>query len=47
MLIIPFLGYLGGYVGSVDNLYVLLKPLEYIVCGEESCIRDKVSHFYQ
>lgn len=36
------LGELSDYVGGNDQAYVLLKPLESLVCGEESSIRDKV-----
>lgn len=41
IIIAEKLGHLCNYVGSAENTYVLLKPLELLVCGEESSIRDK------
>mmetsp|Transcript_13431 Transcript_13431/g.14588 ORF Transcript_13431/g.14588 Transcript_13431/m.14588 type:complete len:596 (+) Transcript_13431:141-1928(+) len=35
------LGNLCTFLGSNEYTYVLLKPLELLVCGEESSIRDK------
>lgn len=35
------LGNLTNLLGGIDNLHVLLKPLELLICGEESSIRDK------
>lgn len=35
------LGGLSNYLGSHENLHVLLRPLELLICGEESLIRDK------
>lgn len=42
IIIAEKLGSLCSYLGSSEFTYVLLKPLELLICGEESSIRDKV-----
>lgn len=37
-------GWIGGlttYLGGAENVHVLIRPLELLVCGEESHIRDR------
>ena len=37
-----FIGELCPYVGGNEYAFTLLAPLEYLVCGEDSAVRDKV-----
>ena len=36
------IGELCPFVGGNEYAYTLLAPLEYLVCGEDSAVRDKV-----
>ena len=41
LVIAEKLGELSKYVGGNDHVHILLCPLEFLISGEESTVRDK------